>query len=75
MADNPKGRAVKNALPTPEVLCVPGGIAASANFSVDPAEDPEEARLEARRRARNAGARRRQKRRRLEKAAAGKEES
>lgn len=59
--------------PTPfygEVLYVPGGLTTRASFSVDPHEDPEDARREAARRSKRAGEKRRLKRRKLEKRAA-----
>lgn len=62
---------MKNAPPPAEVLYVRGGLATSASFSVDPNEDPEEARQDAIRRSKRARGTRRKKRRALEKRAAG----
>lgn len=44
---------MKNSPPPTEILYVRGGISARAAFSVDPNEDPEEARADAIRRRRN----------------------
>ncbi len=53
--------------PEIEITYVPGGIAPAANFSVDPNENPEDARREAIRKARRRNEKRRVKRRKMEK--------
>ncbi len=57
---------MKNSPPPTEILYVRGGISARADFSVDPHEDPEEARADAIRRRRNERTVIRRKRRKME---------